>query len=390
MTAIATRSTPLPSALVRLLWALLAVGIVTVVAGLIVDAPRIWANGVVVSSYVLGLALGSAFLLAVYTVMRGGWLGVVQRVPEALMTTLWLPALLTAAGFIGLTTLYPWAGEERALLHLDLGKGDWLSVPFFIARQVGYFVIWALLLRAWRRNSTAQDRESSSSYPQRQMRVSALFLVLFALTTCGYAFDTFMSLEPQFFSTIFGVYLFAANFLAAIAVVILFVILLHRSGVLAVKPDHYHNLGKLLLAFSTFWAYIWISQYLLIWYANLPEETPYYVLREQPGWQPLFVVNVALNWAIPFLVLLPQASKRNPRVLGWAALLIVGGQWLDRFLMIFPTVTPGGPQFGWQEIGMAVGAAAAITLAFARGFRAAAPVPVNDPYLVESTGLQVV
>jgi hypothetical protein len=195
-----------------------------------------------------------------------------------------------------------------------------------------------------------------------------------------------MSLEPNWASTIFGIYNFAGMFSGGLAVLILFVLWLRRSGPLRdfVNEEHLHDLGKLLFAFSTFWMYIWFSQYMLIWYADISEETAYYMVRLHNAWAPLFLLNMILNWALPFAALLPRATKRSARALGRVAAVVLAGRLLDVYLLIAPPLVGSRPAVGLGTAGALAGAAGLLVLAFYRGIRAAAPVPLNDPYLEES------
>jgi hypothetical protein len=200
------------------------------------------------------------------------------------------------------------------------------------------------------------------------------------------AFDWVMSLEPGWYSTIFGVYHFSGLFLAALAMVALVSIWLEHSGPLrgVLHESHLHDLGKLLFAFSTFWAYIWFSQFMLIWFANIPEETTYFILRTHGAWYALFVANVVLNWLVPFAVLMRRDAKRNRRVLAVVSVVVLVGRWLDLYLMILPPVLGDRPRFGASEAGLLAAGAGVFGLALARALRAAPPVALDDPDLAAS------
>ena len=201
------------------------------------------------------------------------------------------------------------------------------------------------------------------------------------------SFDWVMSLEPEWFSTMYGVYHFAGLFLGALAAMTLLVIWLQHVGPLrdVLTHEHLHDLGKLLFGFSTFWMYIWFSEYMLIWYANFPEETGHFIRRQAGAWGPLFVANMCVTWLIPFFVLLPKPVKRSPSMLVKVCCLILVGRWLDLYLLIYPsTVGSESVTFGIWELGMAVGAPGLFMLIFVRRFRSAAPVPIADPMLEAS------
>ena len=195
-----------------------------------------------------------------------------------------------------------------------------------------------------------------------------------------------MSLEPHWYSTIFGVYNFAGLFLGGLAAIIILAVWLERMGALRhiLTEEHLLDLGRLLFAFSTFWAYIWFCQYMLIWYANFPEETGYFIHRLRGHWEPLFLLNVFLNWVVPFFVLLPRASKRSAGVLLKVSVVILLGRWLDLYLMILPPLAGAEPVFGVWEVGLMIGAVAGGALVFFRSLAQAPLIPVKDPYLAES------
>lgn len=402
---VATNHWKLPAHLRRLFWLFVAIGVVTAVAGVALEPKRLWLNWLVGQNYLLSLALGAMFFIAISYVTKAGWHTVVRRVPEAMGATLPVAALLTVPLLFVLPSIYDWAatpaadvaahtahvGEavaHAAPANADTSKATWLSTPFFIVRLVIYFAVWSFLTMLILRESRRQDDDGNVAHTHRNVAHSALFLVAFGVTFSIASFDLIMSLESHWFSTIFGVYCFAGAFLSALAVMTLLVINLRRWGVLPhVKPDHLHNLGKLVFAFSTFWAYIWFSQYMLIWYSNIPEETSYYLTRAGENWELLFLANLAVNWIIPFLVLLPRPAKRNETLLAYVCVLVIGAQWLDRYLMVMPAHNPGGAVFGLLEIGLMIGAVGAFALAFFHAFGRHATMPVNDPYLDESLAL---
>lgn len=198
-----------------------------------------------------------------------------------------------------------------------------------------------------------------------------------------------LSLEPDWYSTIFGVYNFAGLFSSGLAAITLLVVWLRWRGSLPrrrVTADHLQDLGSLMVAFTTFWAYLWFCQYMLIWYANLPEETVYFARRLEGGWEILFLANLVTSWIVPFLLLLPRSSKRNPRTLVSAAAVILVGRILDLHLMIVPATTSGGPSFGPWELGALLSTFGLVGVSFMHAFGKAAPVPLRDPYLTNDTG----
>jgi hypothetical protein len=313
--------------------------------GLLLEPQRTWAGLLLVSYYLLTLGLGALVFLALLHVSGARWARGLVRVPEALAALLPVGAAGLLLVLLARPSLYPWTAHEAgepAGWFRDL----WLSRPFFLARAVLYLGLWLVFARA-----------IVGAAPGRAGRWSAGFLVVFAVTCWLASYDWIMSLEPDWSSTIFGVYHFAGLLLAALAAVTVLAIWLRRRGELGadVTADTLHDLGKLLFGFSSFWMYTWFCQYLLIWYVNNPEETSHYVRRLHGAWGPLVLVNVLLNWGVPFLVLLPAAAKRNAGVLLKVALVVLVGRCLDLYLMIAPAVQVQ-PAFGLGEAGLLLGA----------------------------------
>ena len=251
---------------------------------------------------------------------------------------------------------------------------------------MAYFVVWIVLASALVRQSRHQDLDGDERHSSRNVALSAGGLVLFAITVSLASFDWIMSLEPNWYSTIFAVYQFAGLFQSALAAMIIAVVWLHRRGPLRdiLGEHHLHDLGKLLFAFSSFWMYIWFSQYMLIWYANIPEETTYYVERTQGAWGVLFLLDMLLNWAVPFLVLLRRPPKQRPEILVKVAAVVLIGRWLDLYLMITPVKTGPVPPFGLWEVASIVLVAGASIVLVLRALRRAPIVPLNDPLLAHS------
>src|SRR5262249_41144439 len=241
----------------------------------------------------------------------------------------------------------------------------------------------ALLTAAWtvfawltRPTSLQQDGDAAAIHHERLVRYSAAFIVVFAISFSLASFDWLMSLVPHWSSTIFAVYWFAGVLSGGTAAITLAVVLLAERGYLAgvVDDDQRHDLGKLLLAFSTFWAYIWLSQYLLIWYGNLPEETPYYVSRTNQRWIAIFLLNLALNWLIPFLVLLPRDTKRSATVLKWISIVILAGRWVDLYIAVMPEMI-AAPNLTLLDLSILIGCVGGFFLIAARALERAPLVP---------------
>jgi len=365
---------------------LAAIGVATLVAGLFFAPQRIWPNLLLVSYYLLGLALAGMAWIAIQYVSGAHWSTALRRVPEAMAGALPLAAL----GVLGILAFQPSIYSWTKGLHLEGDapgfKQMWLSLPFFRIRAVVYLLGWLGFSWATRNISRQQDADGDPSHTRRSTALAALFLVFFGITFWLASFDWIMSLEPEWYSTIFGFYNFAGAFLSGLAVLTLLLIWLQQNSPLknVIREQHLHDLGKLLFAFSTFWAYLWFSQYMLIWYANLPEETVYYVRRLHGLWQPLFVLNLFLNWVVPFFALLPRMNKQRIGILVRVSVVLLAGRWLDLYLMIVPPFSGGKPRIGIWEIGLAAGLVGGFGLSVLAALRRAPLVPIGDPHLAES------
>jgi hypothetical protein len=217
---------------------------------------------------------------------------------------------------------------------------------------------------------------------RRITRYAILFIPVFAVTFTLMSFDWIISLEPEWFSTMFAVYVFAGTFVQGIAAITLATVLLRQSMSQGsgMFEDQLHDLGKMLFAFCTFWAYIWTCQYLLIWYGNIPEEITHYIPRTNGPWLYLFALNLIVNWVIPFVVLLSESRKRSPKILVAMSILLLLGHWLDLYLLIMPTFR-NTPSLGLPEIVIAAGYFALLFLLFVNALARAPMVPLNDPIL---------
>jgi hypothetical protein len=361
-------------------------GAAALLCGLAWQPTLTWASLLIAGYLLTGFGLAGIVFVAIQYASGAGWSTAFRRVPEAMTMILPAGAALLALVWICQPSMYPWTSHTP---HPGFQQ-FWLRWPFFLVRAVLYIAAWIGFSTAIVRASRRQDDDRSVNHTRRNVRLSIIFLIVFAVTFWLASFDWVMSLEPNWASTIFGVYNFAGMFSGGLALMILFVLWQRRSGPLRdfVNEEHLHDLGKLLFAFCTFWMYIWFSQYMLVWYADIGEETAYYIARLRNAWAPLFLLNMTLNWAAPFAALLPRGTKRSPRALGRVAALVVAGRVLDVYILIAPPLIGARPAVGVGTIGALAAAAAIAVLTFCRGLREAAPVPVNDPYLEESLHYQ--
>lgn len=348
--------------------------------GLALEPKRALASSLVIAFLLLSLALGAICFVALQHVSGARWSVPVRRVAEGIGTTMPLGAIFLVPIGVGLGTLYHWTHPDAHDAVLA-AKTWWLNMPFFVARAGVYLLAWTLLAhRLWSR-SVSQDADKSVRHTRSNVRWSVIFLLVFAPTFSAASFDWLMSLDPHWASTMFGLYQFAGAFVSALALLLIVVIQLRRAGQLPeVGSAHLHDLGRLLFGFASFWAYLWFCQLMLVWYANIPEETQWYLRQWRGGWALVSIVVPVLLWVIPFFGLLPRGAKRNERVLLHVAACVLVGRLLDLALNVFAALDL--PMLvGPAEIGATVLGAIALIVAIRARLARASLVPEGDPHL---------
>ena len=326
-----------------------------------------------------GISVGSLALLMLQHLTGGGWGLVIRRILEAATRVLPLIVILFIPIVLGAHHLYPWTHQEHAQKLGD--KTNYLNLPFFSVRAIVYFAVWlglAFLLNRW---SLAQDRTGDREYAKHMRVLSGPGMVLFVFTVTFASVDWYMSLEPEWFSTIYGFIFVASWTVTALAFVIAALALLSKSEPLKsiVAPLHFHDLGKLLLALVMLWAYFAYSQFLIIWSGNLPEEISWYTPRIQGTWGALIVAVVLLHFAMPFLLLLSRGLKRDPHKLIIVAVLILVMRVIDLLWMLEPSFSGKTFHVTWMHpVGLIALGGLWLAL-FARELSRRPLIPINDP-----------
>lgn len=349
---------------------------------------QLWHSWLFGSLFVLSIALGGLFFVLVQHATQAGWSVVVRRIAEVVTATLPFLALLFLPMLLfGMHDLFHWTHEEAvAQDHLLAHKQPYLNVPFFLIRTVAYFAIWSALALWLGRMSRRQDETGDHELTRRMRRASAPGLILFAITVTFFAFDWLMSLNPHWYSTIFGLYFFAGSAMAFFAFLALVGIAGKRAGLLTevLSDEHQHDIGKLLFAFVAFWAYMAFSQYLLIWYANLPEETGFFAERLAGSWRTTSIVLALGHFVVPFFFLLPRAVKRNAVALAAASVWLLFMHLLDLYWLVMPNLHPAGMVPTLLDAAAVIGCCGVFLAAFGGALKRQALVPLRDPRLPES------
>jgi len=374
----------LPPLLIKLAYGLTVVGIVLVVLAYLTDHTRSAYNNVILLMFLISIGLGSLFLVAIEYLAGAVWSTPFRRIAEFLAAVLLIVPIVAIPIYFNMHELYHWMHHEVVEADAVLkGKAAYLNLTAFTIRVVGFFGVWILFYFLLTGNSKKQDTTGDPSLTKKNIKLSAIFIPIFALTLTFSAIDWMMSLEAHWFSTMFGVYYFAATFLAAISFITLLLVYLNEKGKLVkgLVPDHYYSFGVFMFGFVNFWAYIAFSQYMLIWYANLPEETIWFINRWEGSWVTVSMVIIFVHFVIPFFVLVSQRSKMNGPKLKFMAVWILVAHFLDLYWVVIPTFSPEGAVFGWIEIAFLILGFGLVLLVFVTKAKNNNLIPIGDPKL---------
>lgn len=370
-------------------YGLMLIGIIALGVGFMQDGMRGWANVLLNNYYFLSLAIGASFFLALQYITQSGWSSAFKRIPESMSMYIPVAAVIMIILILGMKTLYSWIepetrGFDEHQLHLIQHKSSYLNETFFIVRLILYFAVWIIMTRLLRNFSLKEDMEGGLVYFQKSEYYSKVYIFTLALTFSLATFDWLMTLEPTWYSTIYSLKNFVAAFFHGSNMIVLIVLILYGQGYFPfINNAHWGDFSKYVFILSIIWAYFWFSQYLLIWYANIPEETTYYVERLTGPWKVNFYVNLVLNWLIPFMILLPNYFARKKFILAFVIICTMVGQYTDLYEQIIPGTT-GVFQIGFVEVGSFLGFAGLFAYIFMRTLSRASLIPENHPLLQES------
>jgi hypothetical protein len=374
----------------------IVIGISAIAFGFLTGhAERTFANLLLMSYYFTCICAAGLFFIAVQFVAQAGWSAGLIRIPQAFAKVLPIASIIliivVASGLLIHNLYHHWNHEgitDPTSPNYDAliaGKASYLNVPFFLTRLVFFLALYCIFAFLLPKLSNNEDLEGGLNSYKKSIKYSAIFLVIFGFTTPIWSFDVIMSLEAHWFSTMFGWYNFAAMWVTGLASIAITVILLKRAGYLGwINENHLHDLGKFVFAFSIFWTYVWFAQFLLIYYANIPEETVYFYKRFEPEYLPWFWVNIVVNFVAPLLILMTRDAKRKTNMLLFVCIVIICGHWLDYYMMIMPGTVESHRGFGIIEVGTFLGFVGLFAFFMLNALSKAALAPKNHPFLQES------
>ncbi|NBY25187.1 MAG: quinol:cytochrome C oxidoreductase [Chitinophagaceae bacterium] len=362
------------------------------------EQARFWASLLQNSVFFLLIVNASMFFVCITTLAWGGWQMSFRRVPEAISAVVPVMGVIAAAILLSIVfgdnhTIYHWTDVEHVKHDEILShKKGFLNKTFFSVVTILTVVLWSLLGWKMRQLSRSIDDEPLATMEERKKYIfkntvwAALYIVVFSLTVMSsLPWLWLMSIDAHWYSTMYSWYTFASTFVSGMALIALFVVILKNNGYLEyTNNEHLHDLGKFMFAFSVFWTYLWFSQFMLIWYANIPEETVYFQPRAHGIYKGIFWFMFIINFIAPLLILMTRSAKRNYGTITFMALLIIFGHWLDFYQMVFPAVSPNKVPNIIYDLGVALGFVGLIMYMTGRALAKAPLLARNHPFVKES------
>jgi hypothetical protein len=365
---------------------MIVIGLAALIYTFISAPERGWANFLLNNVYFLSLSVGALLFLSIQRVTHSGWSAGFIRVPEAMAGFIPVSAILFLIMIFGAHSLYHWSHvEEVAHDPILAHKAPYLNMPFWIIRMVVYFSLWILMFYLIRRESLKEDRVGGLEPFRRLEHLSKIFIFIVIITFSFGMIDWVMSIDAHWYSTLFALKNFVAAFHHAAIVITFIVLLLNQRGYFPfMNKSHLGDFSRYIFMLCIIWGYFWFAQFMLIWYANIPEETAYFIPRIRgEGWSFFFYANIIINWFMPFALLMPRATSRNRTFVKIVIPFLIAGQFIDLYLQIFPG-TVGKQVLGFQEIGMFIGFAGLFMLVTGYVLSRANLYPTAHPFLEES------
>lgn len=361
------------------------IGILTVSFGLYFNSEKTWANLLLNNYYFIAIAIGGTFFYAIQYIVQAGWSSQFMRIPLAFGSYLTVAGVLILFLIFGMNSLYHWSLPDAAAHDAIIEhKSPYLNIPFFFIRLIIFFALWILMTKLLLRTSIKEDQESGLKYFNKSELYSKIYIFILAITFSLLSFDLIMSIDVHWFSTIFAVKNFISGFYHAVAIITLIVIILNRYEYFkSLNKSHLRSFSNYIFILGLIWGYLWFMQFLVIWFANIEEESIYFIIRTKGNWSIFFFLNIILNLAIPFLVLMSGKTKQSKPVIVFVCIILIIGLWIDLYLQIMPG-TIGEPGIGIIEIGVFVGYAGLFILVVTRALSQIPLIPKNHPFLNES------
>ncbi len=378
---------------------LMVIGCIALLFGFITDSHRAWPSLLFNNYFFLGISVFAVFFVALQYVSEAAWSIVLKRVPEAIISFLPITGLIMVVivicGIMHWNHIYHWM-EDGIMTEgsenydkIIAGKEPFLNATFFLCRSLIYILGWIYFGRRLKHLSLQEDIHGGLTYYNKGVRTSAWFIVFFAVTSSVAAWDWIMSIDTHWFSTLFGWYVFAEWAAIGFTTILLLTLYLKRNGYLeSVNDSHIHDLGKWVFAFSLVWTYMWFSQFMLIWYSNIPEEVTYFMARiELPNYRFLFWFSMIINFLFPLIVLMSRDAKRHNGRLIIVSVIILIGHWLNSYLLVAPGTLNDHGHIGLIEIGMALGFVGLFLYVVLNALSRNSLETKNHPFLDESKHL---
>ncbi len=374
----------IPSSYSRVGWTLLILGLLLTVISFAINPKHASFGLIMTLTFVSTVGIGALFWVGIEYVSSAVWSTPMRRPFEFISGVIPFLIILAIPLLFNMNTIFEWT--HKALFKDDpamLVKAPYLNVPFFIVRTIVVFLVWWLFYFLIVRNSRAQDATSDQNLTTKNVKLSAGFIPVFGITLTIFSIDWLMSLTPDWYSTIFGVYLFSGAAVSSMAFATLMIVKLNERNLFPVKltPDHYYNLGTFLFAFLNFWAYIGFSQFMLQWYGNLRDETVWYLPRIHGSWAVLSVVLVLVQFVIPFFFLITKPAKMDPRRLVFISIWLLAAHAIDIYWMVMPVYNPDHVVFALSELAFMTLSVGILLSVFAYKAKGNNMVPIGDPKL---------
>ncbi len=365
--------------------AMILVGIIALVAGFVSDAQRTWANILLNNYFFITLAIGGLLFYSIQFITNSGWSAIIQRVPQSLGAFLPVGAILMLLLYFGLPSVYEWAQPgitetDKLIAH----KAPFLNVPFFMIRILIYFALFIGIGYLLRKYALLQDKSDDLKYFNKSRYFSQVFIFVAAIFFSFASKDWIMTIDSHWYSTLFGFRNMVLSMYYGVAAIVLITLYLRSQGYFReVNDAHFHDLARYLFRFSIVWGYLWFMQFIIIWYANIPELTVYYEPRFLGSWQPLFYGEMFINFVIPFLVMMSDDLGKKPKVLLYISLLLMVGLWMNIYMQIMPGIFDT-MKFGFVEAGLWIGYAGLFLGVVFLALGKASLVPKHHPFMEES------